>query len=74
MDCRAVQGRDHPRCRHLLVVLFVVFGWSKLANYSGTVGYMARVSLAKSLIWQVCRADTRHLGAFSSSLFKINSQ
>jgi putative oxidoreductase len=31
--------------RILLVVLFVVFGWSKLANYSGTVGSMARVGV-----------------------------
>lgn len=27
--------------RILLIVLFVVFGWSKLTDYSGTVGYMA---------------------------------
>jgi putative oxidoreductase len=26
--------------RILLVMLFLVFGWSKLTNYSGTVGYM----------------------------------
>ena len=26
-----------------LVLLFVVFGWGKLANYSATVGYMANV-------------------------------
>jgi putative oxidoreductase len=29
--------------RILLVLLFIVFGWSKLANYSGTAGYMVRV-------------------------------
>jgi putative oxidoreductase len=29
--------------RVLLVVLFVVFGWGKLTNYTGTVGYMAQV-------------------------------
>ena len=28
--------------RILLVVLFLVFGWSKLTNYSGTVAYMAQ--------------------------------
>jgi putative oxidoreductase len=28
--------------RILLVLLFVVFGWSKLTNYSGTAGYMAQ--------------------------------
>ena len=28
--------------RILLIVLFVVFGWSKLTNYAGTVGYMAQ--------------------------------
>jgi putative oxidoreductase len=28
--------------RILLVVLFVVFGWSKLFDYSGTAGYMAQ--------------------------------
>jgi putative oxidoreductase len=31
--------------RILLVVLFVVFGWGKLTNYSGTVGYMAQLNL-----------------------------
>jgi putative oxidoreductase len=29
--------------RVLLVALFVVFGWGKLADYSATVGYMAQV-------------------------------
>ncbi|HTD56189.1 MAG TPA: DoxX family protein [Silvibacterium sp.] len=29
--------------RLLLVALFVVFGWSKLTNFSGTIGYMASV-------------------------------
>jgi putative oxidoreductase len=29
--------------RILLVVLYVVFGWSKLSDYSGTVTYMAQV-------------------------------
>lgn len=28
--------------RILLILLFVVFGWSKLTNYSGTVGYMVQ--------------------------------
>jgi putative oxidoreductase len=28
--------------RILLIVLFIVFGWSKLTDYSGTVGYMAQ--------------------------------
>jgi putative oxidoreductase len=28
--------------RILLVVLFLLFGWSKLTGYSGTVGYMAQ--------------------------------
>jgi putative oxidoreductase len=28
--------------RILLVVLFLVFGWGKLTDYSGTVGYMAQ--------------------------------
>ena len=28
--------------RILLVVLFLIFGWGKLTDYSGTVGYMAR--------------------------------
>ena len=27
--------------RVLLMVLFVIFGWSKLTGFSGTVGYMA---------------------------------
>lgn len=29
--------------RILLVTLFVMFGWSKLTGFSGTVGYMAHV-------------------------------
>jgi putative oxidoreductase len=29
--------------RILLIMLFVVFGWSKLTDYSGTAGYMAQV-------------------------------
>ncbi|MBI0435984.1 DoxX family protein [Roseomonas sp. KE0001] len=31
--------------RILLIVLFVVFGWSKLTDYGGTVGYMAQMGL-----------------------------
>ena len=31
--------------RILLVVLFVVFGWGKLTNYSGTVSYMTQLNL-----------------------------
>jgi putative oxidoreductase len=29
--------------RILLVVLFILFGWSKLTNYAGTVGLMAHI-------------------------------
>ena len=29
--------------RLLLVVLFLVFGWSKLTDYAGTVGYMTQI-------------------------------
>ena len=29
--------------RILLIVLFLVFGWSKLTGYAGTVGYMTQV-------------------------------
>ena len=29
--------------RILLIVLFVVFGWGKLVDYTGTAGYMAQV-------------------------------
>jgi putative oxidoreductase len=31
--------------RVLLMLLFVLFGWSKLTGFSGTVGYMASVGL-----------------------------
>ena len=31
--------------RILLIALFVVFGWSKLTNYTGTVGYMTQTGL-----------------------------
>ncbi len=29
--------------RFLLVLLFIIFGWGKLTNYSGTVAYMQQV-------------------------------
>ena len=29
--------------RILLVVLFIIFGWGKLTDYTGTAGYMAQV-------------------------------
>ncbi|HQT79168.1 MAG: DoxX family protein [Rhodospirillales bacterium 20-64-7] len=43
----AERGRDEVIlvARILLIVLFVVFGWSKLTNYAGTVGYMATTGL-----------------------------
>lgn len=28
--------------RVLLMVLFIIFGWSKLTGFSGTIGYMAK--------------------------------
>ena len=31
--------------RILLIMLFVVFGWSRLTNYSGTVGSMTQLNL-----------------------------
>jgi putative oxidoreductase len=31
--------------RILLVLLFIIFGWSKLTNFSGTIGYMAQDGL-----------------------------
>ena len=31
--------------RILLVLLFLVFGWGKLTDYAGTVGYMAKTGL-----------------------------
>jgi putative oxidoreductase len=31
--------------RILLVVLFLIFGWSKLADFSGTVAYMAQTGV-----------------------------
>ncbi len=31
--------------RILLILLFVVFGWTKLTNYTATVGYMTRMGL-----------------------------
>ncbi len=31
--------------RILLILLFLVFGWSKLTHYSGTVSYMAQMGL-----------------------------
>jgi putative oxidoreductase len=34
--------------RILLVVLFLVFGWGKLTDYTGTVGYMAQTGVPVS--------------------------
>ncbi|HEX3983941.1 MAG TPA: DoxX family protein [Acidisoma sp.] len=31
--------------RILLVLLFLIFGWGKLTNFSGTVGYMAQTGM-----------------------------
>ena len=31
--------------RVLLMILFVIFGWSKLVGFSGTAGYMASVGI-----------------------------
>ena len=44
MPRRAEQIRDEVIlvARILLIVLFVVFGWSKLTNYSETIGYMVQ--------------------------------
>lgn len=41
------RGKDEVilLARILLILLFVVFGWGKLTNYSATVGYMARTGL-----------------------------
>jgi putative oxidoreductase len=36
--------------RILLVVLFLVYGWAKLNNYSGTVGYMTQTGAPLPLI------------------------
>ena len=47
MQWSAERNRDEVIlvARILLVVLFVVFGWSKLTNYSGTVGYMTQTGV-----------------------------
>jgi len=36
--------------RILLIVLFIIFGWGKLTDYTGTAGYMARVGAPYLLI------------------------
>ena len=47
MQWSAERNRDEVIlvARILLIVLFVVFGWSKLINYSGTVGYMTQTGV-----------------------------
>jgi putative oxidoreductase len=43
LDAERIRDELLLVARILLVVLFVVFGWGKLTDYSGTVGYMAKV-------------------------------
>ncbi|MCR2831797.1 DoxX family protein [Acidithiobacillus ferrooxidans] len=38
-----IKGEAILVARFLLVLLFLIFGWEKLTNYSGTVAYMQQV-------------------------------
>ena len=39
-----IKGEAILVARFLLVLLFLIFGWEKLTNYSGAVAYMQQVS------------------------------
>ena len=61
--------------RLLLIVLFVVFGWGKLTDYSGTVAYMARsgvplppIAAAVAVVAEVVVALAVALGAWTRPL------
>ena len=61
--------------RILLVVLFLVFGWGKLTDYTGTVGYMTRtgapvpsVAALVAIVVEVCVALAIVLGAWTRPL------
>jgi putative oxidoreductase len=61
--------------RVLLVVLFLVFGWGKLTDYSGTVSYMAQtgaplpaISAAVAIVVEVFVALAVALGAWARPL------
>jgi putative oxidoreductase len=43
LDAERIKDELILVARILLVLLFIVFGWGKLTDYSGTVGYMAQV-------------------------------
>jgi putative oxidoreductase len=61
--------------RILLVVLFLVFGWGKLTDYAGTVGYMTRtgapvpsVAAAVAIVVEVPVALAVALGVWTRPL------
>ena len=61
--------------RILLVVLFLVFGWGKLTDYTGTVGYMTRtgapvpsVAAAVAIVVEVPVALAVALGVWTRPL------
>ncbi|MBV8525525.1 MAG: DoxX family protein [Acetobacteraceae bacterium] len=43
LDAERIRDELILVARILLVTLYVVFGWSKLSDYAGTVGYMTQV-------------------------------
>jgi putative oxidoreductase len=51
MASMVTYGSDKTRdeailiARILLVLLFIIFGWGKITNFSGTVGYMAQTGM-----------------------------
>lgn len=61
--------------RLLLVVLFLIFGWGKLTDYSGTVGHMAQagaplppVAAAVAIVMEVFVAIAIALGVLTRPL------
>jgi|SRR5664279_4689787 putative oxidoreductase len=73
----AERGRDEVilAARILIIVLFVVFGWSKLTDYSGTVGYMAQtgapapsISALVAIVVEIVVALAVALGAWTRPL------
>ncbi|MGH8041155.1 MAG: DoxX family protein [Rudaea sp.] len=64
-------SREKPKdavilvARILLVLLFLIFGWSKLTGYSGTVGYMQSVGAPMPALAAVVAIVVEFFGAIA---------
>jgi hypothetical protein len=60
--------------RILLVVLFLIFGWSKLADFSGTVAYMAQTGVPAPAISALVAIAMEAFSPLPSSLASGRAQ